>query len=198
MGNPAFIVEGHQERRIIERLCYNYNGPIPTVTNGDEDELLEIIANEIVEHIISFDNRHYPIFVILDREKKSKSSDEIISEISKIITDKGISDKIIFGVPDRDLESWILPFINDEGAFTKEAISGFEGEECKKQLKCKVNKGRKNNNHNFGRYRETGSGVEIFVKHVKPDELVKVSKSFKKFYDQAKEDCPWLKNYMKD
>ena len=72
MSNPAFIVEGLQERRIIERLCHNFRTLIPTVTNGDEDELLEVIANEIIEHIISFNNKHNPIFVILDREKKQR------------------------------------------------------------------------------------------------------------------------------
>ena len=193
MSNPAFIVEGVQERKIIQNLCPDIKGPIRLIPNGEKVPI-KIIADRIYYNIKSFSERNYPILVIFDREDRIESTDSIINEISKNLELKkrNITENIIFGVPDKTLESWIIPFIDESGNFKPEPSSGFEGtKNWKNELKRRI----RMDGNDYEHYSETGTGVDMFLKYVIPYELAKVSPSFKKFYVETKTrfpNCRWF------
>ena len=193
MSNPAFIVEGEQERKIVKKLCGNC--PIPKIGNGDDFQL-STIADKICDHIKSFGTRYYPIFVIFDREQRVESVDDIVSTIRDILNKNQVTDEVVIGIPDRSLESWIMPFIDEEGSFIPDPIKNCDGEKWKNNLNSKILRGNKKGKNEFRAYHETGSGVDMFIKYVKPEKLAEVSPSFKKFYVETKKrlpNCRWFK-----
>ena len=192
MSNPAFIVEGDQERKIVKKLCGNCR--IPKIGNGDDFPISKI-AEIICSHIKSFNNRYYPIVVIFDREQRNESVDTIISNVKNYLKKEKVTDEVIIGIPDRSLESWIMPFINEEGSFVTEPVSNFDGYKCKNELNSIIINGNKKGKNNYRDYHETGSGVDMFLKHVVPEKLAKVSPSFEKFYVETKKylpNCQWF------
>ena len=187
MSNIAFIVEGQQEKKIIEQIC-NFDCVIRSIPNGHKMPIKKM-AEVIYGHCRSFGNRHYPVVVIFDREdeKRSNSVFDMTSKIQyelELIQPK-ITSTMIFGVPDLTLESWILPFVGKNGIFTKTPVGGFEGKRCLGKLEKRLSDGGIT-------YDKTGNGVSIFVNKVLPHELSKVSASFKLFYDKVKPHCDWF------
>ena len=107
MVNPAFIVEGFQEKKIIQKLCAGCI--IKRLEVNGKFVSLPKIATGIQRHINSFGNRHNPIIVIFDRESRIESSEVIIQNIRNILKQIHSADfvnNIIFGVPDRKFEAW--------------------------------------------------------------------------------------------
>ena len=188
MPNPAFIVEGHQEQMIIRELCPGQ--PVQKLGVNGKYVSYEKIASVIDIKMTSIGNSYYPFVVLFDRENRNDSSDEIIESICNKLEKFRSRDfvaSMIFGVPDRKIESWLLPFIDNYGNFTDSPIGEYEGKNCLGELRNRFS-GRVN------KYKKTEQGVSYFTQ-IKPRELAKVSPSFKKFYDSVTEiPCRWLQN----
>ena len=184
MAKPAFIVEGQQEQEIVRGICPGHR-VIRLGVNGNSVTFAKI-AETIHLRILSFNNRYHPIFVIFDREKRAESVEEIISNICRElekIPDFDIAQDLIFGVPDRKFEAWILPFIDSNGNFVENPSNEFEGTESKSELIRRLaTKGII--------YKKTSSGVDFFLK-INPNKLSRVSNSFSLFSEKAKKYCNW-------
>ena len=185
MVRPAFIVEGFQEKKIVQKLC---PGCIikRLEVNGKYVSLAKV-ALGIQRHIDSLANRHYPIVVLFDREGRAESSEIIIKtvreELKKFQTEDFV-DKMIFGVPDRKFESWILPFIDKEGNFIESPSPNHEGNHSLGELESRLMKSNLI-------YSKTQLGVSYFLK-VDPVKLCQVSDSFKFLFEGIKDlSCRW-------
>ena len=189
MNNPGFIVEGKQEKKILERICPNQT--IRKISNGHKTPLA-VIAKDIFAELKSFNSYCYPVIVIFDRENKKRKNniEEIVKEVRSELKDletqktRGMTDGIIFGIPDLTLETWILPFVDEYGKFTTKPAQGYDGERCLGKLENRLEKAGI-------QYDKAGNGVKMFVDNVDPIELSTVSPSFKSFYDQIKPHCKW-------
>ena len=193
MENPAFIVEGDQEQLIVKKLCpgrkvVKFKGV--KGTNGKKVSCCEI-ANIIQRNLDIFGDRHYPIFVIFDREGRVESSESIICNVLtelKKENSEDVMDNIVIGVPDRKIEAWILPFVDKNGEFVDVPLKNCEGKHCLGKLK-KLFKNTPSG------YSKTIEGVTYFTR-INPNELARISSSFRQFYEQAskKISCRWFQN----
>ena len=184
MSRPAFIVEGLQEQKILQQLCERCK-IIKISSNGERT--IKGLTFELHGLIKACKNFH-PVIVLIDRENdnRSKSVQDFIDKVCNDLDaiEENISKGIIFGIPDLTFESWILPFVNEQGVFITKPLGEFEGKRCEKKLEERLRL-------TGSKYNKTGSGVEIFVNKVNPIELCKVSPSFKSFYEQIKPHCKW-------
>ena len=106
MNRAAFIVDGQQEQKIIQKLCPE--APVRRSNcNGDRVEI-KTAAKKIATLIRVMDNKYYPFIIIFDREDRKRSSNDICKDLMVAIRDENIDDELIIGVPDRNIESWIL------------------------------------------------------------------------------------------
>ena len=183
MAKPAFIVEGQQEQDIVQEICPGHR-IVRLGVNGNSVTLAKI-AETINLRILSFNNLYHPIFVIFDREKRVESVEEIINKVCEELTKlpNFVEQELIFGIPDRKFEAWILPFIDEDGNVTEIPTDKFEGTECKSELTRRLAKKGIN-------YKKTRDGVNLFLK-INPNKLSLVSDSFGLFSDKAKGCCRW-------
>jgi len=107
MINPAFIVDGFTEKLIIQQLCPGR--PISRTDLNGKNVTLDAIAKKIASLIRLFNNRNYPIVVLIDKEERDKSVREIIDSLHSKLEENGIVDcDVRIGVADRMIENWIL------------------------------------------------------------------------------------------
>lgn len=181
MNNAAFLVDGHQEMKFLQKIC-----PGRTVRrlnlNGNS-----VVSSALAERIASFcrlfQSRYYPIVIWVDREDREASASEFANELEQAIRAEGVTDDIVVGVADRAIENWILadketvrPYC-DEGTRYPQQSDGFNGKSRMKKLV----KG----------YHETTTGVELLSKSYAS--RMKTSSSFKEFVDKLPEnECWWL------
>ena len=186
MTKPAFIVEGYQEQKIIQSICNDCR--VVRIDCNGKTVSWDYLALQIHEKCTYLGNRHHPIFVIFDREKRVESVEEIVSIVSKKLAklQSNVESTFIFGIPDRKLESWILPFVGKDGKLLESPSAENEGSESLKQL---VRRLRLNNI----RYQKTSTGVSLFLNAVKPKKLAEVSPSFKVLFENGRDHCRWLK-----
>ncbi|MCK5604962.1 DUF4276 family protein [Candidatus Pacearchaeota archaeon] len=189
MSNPAFLVEGLMEKRIIQNLC---PGKVIRVLNcNGENVSISAIAKRIVSLVRILKGRNYPFIVIFDREKRRESVLEIEKLLTKEIKSFGCNEDIILGIPDRMVENWILA---DWHNFTikcpnlkKEGLNCYEGAYGKSKMKSFLLK-------QDIIYHETIHGVEFFLAS-NPETIKKHSFSFGRFADAIKNiECFWLGN----
>lgn len=187
MPIPAFIVEGRAEQKIVQRLC-----PAAKVMilecNGDHVEL-SAIAKKVAALARLCGNRHYPIIVQFDREKRNLTTGEIEQQLANHLEVIGLDiGQFRFGVADRDMESWILYAVDEEGNFdadcsgsTIDQYEGFAGEyTLRKRL---LSKGLE--------YHKTTSGVDLFTR-LSASSLSQKSISFRNFATSVHVACYWL------
>ena len=106
MNNPAFLVDGQMEKLIIEKLCPNQRVRL-TGLNG-KDVTIEAIAKKASALIRLLNGKNYPIVVLIDREDRPESAEEIANLLKTEMRNEGIKDDLIIGVADRMIENWIL------------------------------------------------------------------------------------------
>jgi hypothetical protein len=106
MPEPAFLVDGVMEQRIIARLCPNK--PVRRIEYNGRDVELEAIVERLDLHIQNLNNRFHPIIILIDRETRSMSSDQIVIDISQRLDERGHRNQYVVGVVDRCIENWIL------------------------------------------------------------------------------------------
>src|ERR1700692_1702768 len=107
MPDPAFIVEGHMEQLIIQKLCPGK--PVQRLEiNGDQVQISAIVDRiEIIYRILN--NRFFPVCVVFDREGRQATCDEILAEVvTEMVARKLDIDQFRIGICDRMIENWIL------------------------------------------------------------------------------------------
>lgn len=186
MTTPAFIVEGVLEQRAIQKLCPGAR-VVKLGANGDQ-VAPKVVAKHIEAKVRMFSNRHFPIFVVMDREKRSSTSAVIRAEILSCLEKSGLDAKqFIIIVNDRDIETLMLCHVSKKGLFVEECtadgvVDGMNGEaELRKRLLVAGI-----------RYHKTTIGVDLLIRCV-PQRMLAQSPNFRSFFEQARAHCGWLR-----
>lgn len=182
MSNPAFIVDGYTEMRIIQQIHPVKHLPIRRTDLNGKNVSIKAIAAKIASIIRSLGNRYYPIIILVDREKRAISFLEMCIQIRAELLLNGITDQDLrIGVPDRMIENWLIAdWVNLTGDAAKEPneTDGINGASLIKNLR--------------GSYDKINDGVEI-VSSCNFEKVYAKSPSFKYFADQLKDiNCPCL------
>jgi hypothetical protein len=182
MNNPAYLIDGHMEKKVIQQVC---PGSVVRILqcNG-KNASLQAIADRVATHCRLFHGKYYPLIVIIDREDRRQSVKDIVRDLLSLIKNNGINDKLIVAVADRSIENWIL---GDIGSIKKSypeidlpSISSSDGFNGKALLKKFIQ-----------HYHETTIGVELLAK-CRPS-IMRRSPSFDFFFKQTKQlKCQWL------
>lgn len=185
MTRVAFIVEGQLEQRAVQKACPNQKAVL-LGANGD-DVAFATICDRIETHFRIFSNRHYPIIVMFDRERRKESVEEIEDAIRSELRARRIDDKqFIFYISDREFECLFLAHLGADGAFHPTGcpqtanIDGLHG-----TAEVKARLGSRNI-----RYHKTTTGLELFGK-VSPSIVATKSESFRRFQRQILQYCRW-------
>ncbi|WP_145998295.1 hypothetical protein [Caulobacter flavus] len=153
MPKIAALVEGHTEVHFINATFSkpHIQRPFP---NG-RDVSLSLIAECIAESVEFISGEVDEIIVILDRECRKISTEEMRSQIIDMVKKLGCKREISIGITDRHFENWILADekkiqekfssieyeYSGDGTFGKaqlEKISGFEMSPTDKALLLKA------------------------------------------------------------
>jgi Domain of unknown function (DUF4276) len=187
MNNPAYLVEGDLEQKFIQNVCQG--APVQKINcNGDETSL-DAIAKRVGSLGRLLHKRHTPIIVIFDREGRKEESEDIELQFREKLKSENLNVPVIIGVPDRNIETWILA---DPEQFSASANVSNVSDQCRFEGKCgKAN--IKKLLKNKATYVETIDGVK-WLKSSRPNEIQKNSPSFRRFAAAlAKLNCWWLK-----
>lgn len=179
----GFIVEGHLESDIISHLCRG--AEIRRLRLNGREVSIQKIASLIFPHVIILLKKTNIVHIILDREQRKITSDQMRLELISCLQNGGIDcSRVVVGVPDRNIESWIAPFLDREAIFQREAFSkSFDGENGKGYIKeVYRSNGRK--------YVEVVDGVNMF-KALIPSKAAEVSESFSKLFGDISDHCWW-------
>jgi hypothetical protein len=185
-NRPAFIVDGHQEQKIVQRLC---PGAAVRMLNCNGDEVdLSAAAKRAASLIRLMGNRYYPFIIIFDREGRCLSATEVGKSLECFLREEGIDDMLIIGVPDRMIENWILADwenVQQQGNLRIQTSSkSFEGTHGKSVIIRLLPRD--------GRYQETIQGVDWFVTG-NPSIMFRNSVSFRQFVLSLNNvDCRWF------
>jgi hypothetical protein len=183
----AFIVEGELEKLFIQNVC-----PGSTVRllqcNGDNVPM-SIVAKKVGSLCRLLQKRHAKIVVLFDREARDEPCDALRADCLRRLRDhEDVSADVIIGIPDRDIETWLLADLE----MLRAAIDGLapscapcEGEKGKPRLKHSLPAGM--------RYVETDHGPR-WLKKARPHRISENSQSFRVLAEQlASLHCWWLK-----
>lgn len=183
---PAYLVEGNMEQKFIQSVCPN--AAVQRINCNGDSVCLESIAKRVGSLGRLLHKRYSPLIVIFDRERRQETVTEIREEFLKHLSKEGIDTQVIVGIPDRDIENWILAdyaTFADAAKIDAELIpQSFEGEKGKSIIK-KLNQSDQP-------YVETVHGV-TWLKSCRPDIMRKNSPSFAEFADALNDlSCWWL------
>ena len=181
MTNPAFIVDGYTELKIIQHLCPGK--PVKRTYLNGKDVKIPLIAKKIASHIRLLGNRYYPIIVLVDKEEREISFEEMANQIREGIMCEGIKDQDIrIGVADRMIENWIIAdwdLLTGSKEKKPQITDGCNGTSVIKKVKKS--------------YDKTTDGVNFFISS-RQHLLYSNSPSFRHFIDQLEGiQCEYLK-----
>jgi len=71
MINPAFIVDGYTELKIVQNICPGQ--PIKRTDLNGKSVTIVAMAKKIAWHIRLLGNRYYPIIILVDKEEREIS-----------------------------------------------------------------------------------------------------------------------------
>lgn len=185
----AFIVDGLTEKKIVQSICPNV--PVRMTQLNGRDVSIETIAKAVATLYRTYKGRHFPVFVILDREARSISSEQMKVAVVGALAGHDIpSDQIIVCCPDRMIENWMLSddiyFARALGCDSSDLLDGCYGKvEFRRLLR---NQGRT--------YHEIRVGVEVF-RRVCPVRVAGRSVSFARFAKRAGPYCAWVRRKKK-
>lgn len=170
MPNPAFIVDGHTEQCLIRSICPGH--PIQRTNLNGNSVTIEAIAKKISSMIRILSNRHYPIIILVDREDREQSCEELSNELNDCLIEEGIVDQDIrIGFADRMIENWIIADFQLISDLDKkpEQTDGLKGASVIKK--------------HIGSYNKVIDGVKLLLSINKPL-VYNESPSFKLFVDK--------------
>jgi hypothetical protein len=182
---PAFLVDGLTEKKIVQRLCHGATVRL-TGVNG-KDVAVNVIAKAAFSLIRLLRGRHYPIVLIVDREKRSQSSEEIEEDLEETLVKLGVpKGDIIVACPDRMIENWMLGDSRYfEEVYDIKLQTSCEGVHGKNEIRRLLHTKRIT-------YHEVAVGVGIFC-DIDPANVAAASKSFERFRQRIGTFCPWLR-----
>ena len=93
MNNPAFIIDGFTEKKIVQDLCPGQ--PVRRTDLNGKSVTIDAIAKKIAPLIRSLGNKYYPIIILIDKEERSLGYDEIANQLYDKLIQEGISDQDI-------------------------------------------------------------------------------------------------------
>ncbi len=191
MSKPAFIVDGQQEQKILQKICPG--SPVRRLNcNGEAVELIAA-AKRAASLIRLIGDGFYPIIIVFDREKRSKTAEKIREELRDLISREGITTEVIVGVPDRMIENWILAdweTVSTQGQLGGNRPDTVEGRNGKSLICRSLPRGRY--------YHETIEGVDWFLR-VRPQIVYDRSESFRQFLDCVTAvNCEWFRQVVCD
>ena len=182
MTRPAYLVDGHLEKTFIQRTCRR-NTVVRLLQCNGEDVAVQAIAKRIVTHCRLLHGRCRPIIVVLDREGRDTSAEQLSADIIVEVQKGGVDDEIIIGVADRNIENWILADVDTVQKLYPNVTldipspDGFNG-------KSKLRKA-------LGTYHETTMGVDLLLRC--RSSSMRSSPSFSRFLKKVQHlDCWWL------
>jgi Domain of unknown function (DUF4276) len=184
MAEPAFLVDGVMEQRILQRLCRG--NVIRRIGCNGENVRMEVMAKFIDAQIKLMNNRYFPIIIVLDREGRVETSPTLVEQLTEELNMRGHTGQFVIGVPDRMIENWILA----DWTGAKSARPGFadfegqtEGCNGKSLIKTLLD--------SSVFYNEPTLGVELFL-CCDPQKIRQQSRSFAEFVDRLNLPCSWL------
>jgi hypothetical protein len=183
----AFVVDGHTEKKIVQRLCPG--SPIRMTNLNGVDVSVSAMAKVVSSLIKLFKGRYFPVFVVVDRENRKETSEALehllCDELKAREELKG--DHIIVACPDRMIENWMLAdsvfFHNRYGIQVDEMVEGRGGKTIIRRLLTTKRI----------TYHELTVGVDIFC-GIDPKQVSRSSASFRRFQDRASPYCSWLRS----
>jgi hypothetical protein len=186
MNNPAFLIDGFMEKLILENLCPDTK--INRINCNGNAVSIRAIAKRVSSLIRILNNIYYPIFILIDREDREQTPQQIIDALEEEIRSEGIKDDVRIGVCDRMIENWTLAdwqsFKKSIG-IDKATITPLEIEGCNGKAKVKKF---------YPNYQETTDGVSFFL-NANPAVIFKNSESFRIFISKTKDiNCFWSNN----
>jgi hypothetical protein len=185
MTRPAFLVEGDLEQMFIQNACKGQ--PVKKVICNGKDVSLSAIAKRVGTHGRLLQRRCDVLVVIFDREDRSDPIERIEEKFRTELVREEISIPVIVGIPDRDIENWILAdyqtFSESAGISSTPPIAVDDGNKGKSCIKMCLG-GKK--------YVETIDGVK-WLKSARATVIKDSSPSFKRFYEAMMAiPCWWL------
>lgn len=187
MTKPAYLVEGDLEQKFIQNICPGC--PVKKIGCNGESASVEAIAARVGTLGRLLHKRYAPLIVIFDRERRDISVDELEkSFLSELLKEK-IDVPVIVGIPDRNIEAWILAdyemFLQSAKLNPSSQLFTFEGKNGKSVIKQTLGFGRS--------YVETIDGV-AWLKSARPSIMLRNSPSFSRLYNAlSKLECWWLR-----
>jgi len=185
MPEPAFLVDGVMEQRILGQICPR--SPVRRLNCNGLDVALDVIVKKAELHIRLLNNRYHPIVILIDREKRSSNCAQIARDLLSLLEDRGYTNQCIVGVVDRCIENWILAdwecIVGHYGFNPLRRSTRTEGSQGKTELKRLLPAGVL--------YHEPTWGKELFLS-CRPEKLYENSPSFRALVDQLDLQCAWL------
>lgn len=184
-ANPAFIVDGFTEKNIIDKICPNR--PVRRTDLNGKDVTLDAIADRLASYIRLFNNKYYPIIVIIDKENRPQNCNEITDYLNTKLNKLGFSNHDIrINIADRMIENWLIA---DLQLFSNELpppkdIDGINGASQLRMI--------------FGKYSKSTDCLKV-LKNFSPEVAYHNSNSFKKFVDSVENiGCDFTKFKKQD
>jgi hypothetical protein len=190
MPNPAFLVDGHMEQKIIQTLCPG--APVRRINCNGRDVPMHVLAKFINTNIRLLGNNHWPLIILVDREGRDTSRQQLIRELRKCLDEYGHAGQSRLGMADRMVENWILADIdvvkrvyNIDSNNLNMPADHYEGVGGKAKLREIV--------AYKAVYHETTVGVDLFT-NCDPHIITEKSTSFREFVSQFSHElgCKWL------
>ncbi|MCZ8102993.1 MAG: hypothetical protein O9972_34510 [Burkholderiales bacterium] len=182
----AFIVDGQLEKRVVQRLCNS--APVRVTNMNGRNVEISAIAKLICSFLDLFRGRYFPVVIVIDREARDQSSEQIEAEIKVRVSEYGHDVQgIIVSCADRMIENWI---ISGTSSYRGHDIScelmdhgdGCNGKSIVRQILggCNVT------------YSETTVGVDLFCS-MDFEKAAGRSESFNRFRSQMSDYCLHLR-----
>ena len=187
----AFIVDGQQEQKIVQRLCED--APVRRTSLNGRDVAIGAIAKNVASLIRLLKGRYRPVFVVVDRESRRQSSKEMETSIINELIKLGVEVRdLVVSVPDRMLENWIIagnPVSENGRNILLTSDLNHDGTNGKVKLKKLLK------DQNISYY-ELGNGIELFCNMNMKDAVAR-SASFCRLYSVLFQYCPKLRYLRK-
>lgn len=180
-----YIVDGVLEQNVIKRLCPGR--PVRRTNLNGKSVHLVAIAKRVATLIRVSSGDYDPIIVIVDREQRDLSSDEMEIQTKELLRQDDLdTSRLVISCPDRMIENWICAGtieFQDNPICQGDDVS-FDDLHGKARLKGELLQF-------IPAYREATTGVDLFCK-INVSRARLRSASFCRFSEQVEKECRWM------
>jgi len=187
MSKPAYLVEGDLEQKYIQSTCPGC--PVKKINCNGIATSIDAIAKRVGTLGRLLHKRFSPLIVIFDREGREESAEHLERTFREVLSQEKIDVPVVVGIPDRNVETWILAdyemFLQSAKMEASSPLSPFEGRNGKSIIKQTLGEGKS--------YVETIDGV-AWLKAARPAVIQECSPSFNRLFSALSDlECWWLK-----